>query len=121
MKLPKIKFKKKELKLESLHKDAFNPNYFWSLSLIIFVVITILGSFLGVKFFRSVYFEDYKNVIEAGAPVAESMNINGLKRAILKRASVIEKDIPILPDPSTKNAVAPLQSSTSTSGAPKAP
>jgi len=83
-----------------LHQDLLNANYFWSLSLIIFVAITILGSLLGVKFFRSVYFEDYKNTSEEVTDVGASMNIKGLNRAIDKRTAVIEKDVPISPDPS---------------------
>ncbi len=93
-------FKKRATNTDSLHKKDFNPNYFWALALIIFVMVVALGGLLGLTLFRSVYFEDYKNESEVLSGVKASMNITGLKRAIEKRAALIGKDIPIPADPS---------------------
>jgi len=100
MKLFNLKFKKKSLKIDSLHKQSFNPTYFWTLSLIIFVCISFLGSLLGVKFFRSVYFEDFKNTDGTAVDISASMNIKGLKRVIDLRTAARQQNIPTPPDPS---------------------
>ena len=100
MHLPKLKFHKKQPKLSALHKQVFDPNHFWSLSLTIFIVVALIGSLLGFQFFRSVYAENYRNENTVVTETVASMNVGVLERAIEKRTKLINEEIPLPPDPS---------------------
>ncbi|MEK7642672.1 MAG: hypothetical protein AAB392_02650 [Patescibacteria group bacterium] len=100
MKLLKFEFKKSTPKLGSLHKNLFNPSTFWAISLVGTGIVIILGSIVGVQYFRSVYFENYKNVTDVSSSVESEMNIAGLENNIQRRNALIQKQIVIPKDPS---------------------
>jgi len=101
MQIPKFKFfLKREPSINSLHKELFRAHFLWVIALAVFVVLSLLGALIGLLFFRSVYYESYKNESELQTEVTASVNINVLQNAIKARQDVLEKQVVIPADPS---------------------
>ena len=100
MKFNFLKFKRdNKPSLESLRPKIFDTNLFWFLTLGLCLIVFIITFAVGLKLFYSQYFESYKK----NKPVENSesiINMSKLKSAIEKRNNIINKEIPLLVNPS---------------------
>lgn len=99
MKFNFLKFKKDNSpSLESLKPKIFKADFFWFLSLGIFLIISVVTVFVGVKLFYSQYFESYKkSTTEDSQNIINVARLNG---AIEKRNEFINKEVSFPKDPS---------------------
>lgn len=100
MKIDFLKFKKPSLpSLKSLRPQIFNTDLFWFGALGVALFIFIVTGLIGFKLFYSQYFESYKNG-QSTENIENTMNLNKLKNAILKRNNLINQEISLPRDPS---------------------
>ncbi len=100
MKIPKFNFlKESKPKPSALRKDFFAPEKLWLLALLACLVLILFGGLVGFKFFMTVYSEDYKKNEDPSLSVREEMKLETLERALQRRNTVIEREVPIPQDP----------------------